>query len=343
MSRRLASRYARLGLRLAAAIALMAAAIWVVGPERLRRQLIHVDLLWLLGAVAVMAASQWVSVLRWETIARIFGLRVRMRSLALAYAQGMTVNVLLPGATLGGDALRSVRLQGLGNPLGVSALTVLLDRLSGLWILCVLSLVTGVGLALSLRWHAGDQAVGTAAGGLPAPAAFLASAPFFGVYLLALAAFCAIPWLPLRMRGPAPREDAGQDANALARWWRRLCELHDLAVAQRAPLGRSLWSSLVVQVLCALALWLCVIAAGGTAGYWQVQAVAAPVFVAGALPLSYGGFGARELTALVAFPLAGLPADLGLAASALYGVVGVILGLAAAPSLALAPVRAAKD
>jgi len=339
-----ASRYVRLAVRLVAAFALMAAAIWVVGPNRLRQQLMHVEPLWLCCAVIIMAASQWVSVLRWETIARIFGLRVRMRSLALAYAQGMTVNVLLPGATLGGDALRSVRLQGLGNPLGVSALTVLLDRLSGLWILCVLSLLSGIGLGLVLYWR-GDAGTDALALALPPWAAFLASTSLFWLYLLALALFCSIPWLPLRARKPPAGDTptAGGSARSLARWWNRVCELHDLAWAQRAPLGRSLWSSLVVQVLCALALWFCAIAAGGAAGYWQVQAVAAPVFVAGALPLSYGGFGARELTALVAFPLVGLPADLGLAASALYGIVGIILGLAAAPSLAVAPMRFSDD
>lgn len=332
----LASRPWRLAVRLAAAVGLMAAAVWLVGPQRLRQQLAHVDLLWLCCAVVVMAVSQWVSVLRWDTIARIFGLRVRTRSLALAYAQGMTVNVLLPGATLGGDALRSVRLQGLGNPLGVSALTVLLDRLSGLWILCVLSLLSAIGLAVAVHLRGAGEALA-----LPAAAAFLTSAPVFGAYLLALALFCSIPWLPLRTRRRAPAQAATPKTAGwlAARWWNRLCELHELAVAQRTPLGRSLWSSLVVQVLCALTLWLCARAAGGTAGYWQVQAVAAPVFVAGALPLSYGGFGARELAALAAFPLVGLPADLGLAASALYGIVGVILGVAAAPSLAVAPSR----
>ncbi|HYA65802.1 MAG TPA: lysylphosphatidylglycerol synthase transmembrane domain-containing protein [Burkholderiaceae bacterium] len=340
MQRGPASRFVRVAVRLAAAITLLAAAVWIVGVGRLRQQLIHVDLFWLSCAVLIMAAAQWVSVLRWETIARIFGLRVRMRMLALAYAQGMTVNVLLPGATLGGDALRSVRLQGLGNPLRVSALTVLLDRLSGLWTLCVLSLLSGVGLGFALHWRLATGAE-TPAVALPSSAAFLASAPFFGAYLLALALVCSIPWLPLRARRSAGAQAAAilEGQSWMARWWGRLCELHDLAIAQRAPLGRSLWSSLVVQVLCAVSLWFCAIAAGGTAGYWQVQAVAAPVFVAGALPLSYGGFGARELTALVAFPLVGLPADLGLAASALYGIVGVILGLAAAPSLAVATAR----
>jgi uncharacterized membrane protein YbhN (UPF0104 family) len=322
----------------------MAAAVWFVGPDRLRQQLHHVDPAWFCVALVIAAVSQWVSVLRWETIARIFGLRVRTRSLALAYAQGMTVNVLLPGATLGGDALRSVRLQGLGNPLGVSALTVLLDRLSGLWVLCVLSLLTGLTLAVALDLRAGLHTESWMIV-LPGAAASLDAEKLFWAYLGGLALLCAIPWLPLRartgMRSGLAADTVRPAVGFGARWWNRVCELHDLAVTQRAPLGRSLWISLLVQVLCALTLWLCVLAAGGKAGYWQVQAVAAPVFVAGALPVSYGGFGARELVALAAFPLVGLPADLGLAASALYGIVAVVLGLAAAPSFAVTGMRPA--
>jgi len=308
----------------------MAVAVWLVGPDRLQRQWEQADRSWFLAAVAVAALSQAVSVLRWGTIARIFGLRVRLRALALAYAQGMTLNVILPGATLGGDALRSVRLQALGNPLGLSALTVLLDRLSGLWVLCALSLLTGLFLVL----QGGADALGSAVRAVPA-LSWLDPALVVWAYLAGLALACALPWLPLR---GAARSDAAAPT-WVARAWRRLGELHDLALAQRRPLGRSLWSSVLVQVLCAVTLWLCVLAAGGHAGYWQVQAVAAPVFVAGALPLSYGGFGARELAALAAFPLVGLPADVGLAASVLYGVVAVVLGLAAAPSFALAGAR----
>jgi uncharacterized membrane protein YbhN (UPF0104 family) len=298
--------------------------------------LLHVDRAWLGAAVLTAGLAQWVSIYRWETIARIFGLRVQTRTLAVAYAQGMTLNVLLPGATLGGDALRSVRLQSLGNPLGESALTVLLDRLSGLWVLCVLSLFTAIVMAAVLALQAGPA--GAAVPGtellpltLPAAARVLGMRGVILLYLTCLTLLCAIPWLPL---GPRASSRSG-DGTLAHRLWNRLCQLHNLAVAERGPLGRSLWSSLLVQVLCALTLWLCALAAGGQVGYWQVQAVAAPVFIAGALPLSYGGFGARELMALIAFPLAGMPSDLGLAASALYGIVAIILGLLAAPSFAL--------
>ena len=321
---------------MAAALALLALAVGLVGVDRLRLQLAAVDRGWFGAALLAGGLAQVFSVYRWERIARIFGLRSATRALAVAYAQGMTLNVLLPGATLGGDALRSVRLQALGNPLGVAALTVLLDRLSGLWVLCVLSLLTGSALGLDLLLSGGERAAPLAAllaRALPGVAPVLGAGGIVLAYLGALALLCAIPWLPLRPANARPAH--GAVAGAATRLWQRLGQLHELAQAQRAPLARSLWSSLAVQLLTALTLWLCARAAGGPAGYWQVQAVAAPVFIAGALPLSYGGFGARELMALVAFPLAGMSPELGLAASALYGIVGVVLGLLAAPAFAL--------
>jgi uncharacterized membrane protein YbhN (UPF0104 family) len=317
----------------------MGIAVWLVGPERLRAQLAQIDRRWFGAALLAAVLAQGFSVARWGSIARVFGLRVRTGALAVAYAQGMTINVLLPGATLGGDALRSLRLQALGNPLGVSALTVLLDRLSGLWVLCLLSLLTGAGWLIALVLGAPLPALP-----LPADLGRAGVASGFAAYLGGLALLCAIPWLPLRLRsapatGPATvaaGQAAAVPAGLATRIWTRIVQWHDLARAQRAALGRTLWLSLVVQVLCAAALWLCALAAGGRCAYWQVQALAAPVFIAGALPLSYGGFGAREITALAIFPLVGLPADLGLTASALYGILAVVLGLAAAPAFAVA-------
>ena len=317
MSRRLAM----LAARLFAAATLLALTAWLVGLRALLDQLRHVDLLWFGLAVAAMAASQWVSVARWTSIATILGLRAPARDLRLAYAQAMAVNVVLPGATLGGDTLRSVRLQRLGNPLGESALSVLLDRASGLWILCLLSLCTGLGLLFSGQ-------LGRVR--LPAAMAGLDSASVAWLYLGALSAAVALPFVPVRLPGAAISPSSGP-GRVLA----RLAELHALTLSRARALARSLWSSLLVQALCALALWLCQMAAGGPAGYLAVQAIAAPVFIAGVMPLSYGGFGARELVSLLVFPLVGVDAQTGVAASALYGLTAVLLGLAAAPLLVL--------
>jgi glycosyltransferase 2 family protein len=316
-------RLAMLTARLVAALALLALAGWLVGLKELLAQLRQVDLVWFALAVGVMAASQWASAARWTSIATVLGLRAPARDLRLAYAQSMAINVVLPGATLGGDTLRSLRLQRLGNPLGESALSVLLDRFSGLWILCLLSLATGLGLAWS--GHLDRLRSPGVAGGLDARS-------IAWIYQGALLAAVLLPFVPLRLPS-APLSPHSRWRRLLA----RLAELHALTVSRGRPLARSLWSSLLVQVLCALALWLCQVAAGGRAGYWAVQAIAAPVFIAGVVPLSYGGFGARELVALLAFPLIGVDAQTGVAAGALYGLAALLLGLGAAPLLVASP------
>jgi uncharacterized membrane protein YbhN (UPF0104 family) len=307
--------------RLLAALVLLALAAWLVGLQALIAQLRQVDPVVFALALATVAASQWVSAVRWVSIASILGLRAPARDLRLVYAQAMAVNVVLPGATLGGDTLRSVRLHRLGNPLGESALSVLLDRLSGLWVLCALSLGTGVALVWAGRLDSLQ---------LPAAVARLDARSIAWIYLAGLALAVALPFVPLRLPGAT----AAGARTGLGRWLARLAELHALTVSRGRPLARSLWSSLLVQVLCAVALWLCQIAAGGRAGYLAVQSIAAPVFIAGVMPLSYGGFGARELVALLAFPLIGVDAQVGVAAGALYGLAAVLLGLAAAPLLA---------
>lgn len=316
-----ARRVATQGARLLAALALLALAAWMVGIRGLAEQLRRVDVVWFVLAVATFAASQWVSVTRWVSIAAVLGLRAPVRDLRLTYAQGMAINVVLPGATLGGDTLRSVRLQRLGNPLGESALSVLLDRASGLWILCLLSLCSGVGLL----WSGDLDRLR-----LPGTGAVLDVRSVAWMYLAALGAALTLPFLPIRLSAAAPAS-----SSTARRLLARLAELHGLTVSRGRALTRSLWISLLVQVLCGLALWMCQRAVGGQASYWAVQAIAAPVFVAGVVPLSYGGFGARELVALLVFPLVGVDGQIAVAASALFGVASVLLGLAAAPLLLL--------
>ena len=67
------------------------------------------------GGVVSIAANL-VSAIRWAAIARALGMRAPTGRLILMYARGITTNMLLPGATLSGDLLRSYQLAGLGNP-----------------------------------------------------------------------------------------------------------------------------------------------------------------------------------------------------------------------------------
>ena len=207
-----------------------------------------------------------------------------------SYFRGMTMNVLLPGATVSGDLLRGYELSRLGNPLLRSGLSVLLDRLSGLWVLCAMSLVALL-VALALGMLAFDSTI--------------------GVYIAGLVVGLALPWAPV----------------PIEKWEKTRRE----ALASGGPVFSSIWLSVLVQVFSAAALWLFGWAAGLQLTYAVMFAAAAPIFVMGALPLGWGGFGAREAAAVVVLGAIGVPADQATAAALLYGISAVLQGAAAAP------------
>jgi len=231
------------------------------------------------------------SAARWAAIARGLGLAARLGHATLVYFRGMTMNVLLPGATVSGDVLRAYQLSRSGdNTLLIAGLSVLLDRLSGLWILCAMSLASLLlGLALG----------------------FMAFEKPMGWYTAALALALAAPWIPL----PVARAEAQRKA----------------LLERRGPLVASAWLSALVQVFSAAALWLFGFAAGVELSYAAMLAAAAPIFIMGALPLGWGGFGAREAGAIVVLGVLGVAPGPATAVGLLYGLSALLQGVAAAP------------
>src|SRR5204863_9885327 len=144
------------------------------------------DLRWFALAIRSSVVSNIFSAARWAAIARGLDMRAPLGAAVRMYFRGMTMNVLFPGATVSGDLLRGYQLaQQQGNPLLRSGLSVLLDRLSGLWILCAASLVSLlVALAIGLV-HGGKE---------------------IWAYLAGLLVALALPWLPL----PVQRAENGR-------------------------------------------------------------------------------------------------------------------------------------
>jgi uncharacterized membrane protein YbhN (UPF0104 family) len=236
-------------------------------------------------------ASNLVSALRWSAIARGPGLFAPASAAIAMYFRGMTMNVLLPGATVSGDVLRGYQLARLPhNALLGAGWSVLLDRLSGLWVLCACSLVALAG-ALAAGLAPADKAA--------------------ALYMAGLVVALVLPWLPL----PVERvERARREA------------LHS-----GGPLVRTAWLSVLVQMFSAAALWLCARAAGLALSYPAMLAAAAPIFIMGAVPLGWGGFGAREAAAVVVLGALRVAPEQATAAALLYGVSAVLQGVAAAP------------
>ena len=271
--------------------ALLVAVIALADPARVLAQLRQAHVGWLLAGLAAAVASNVVSALRWRALARWLGADVSVRDATRWYFQAIGLNALLPGAVLGGDLYRAVVLRRAGQATLASSWSVVLDRVSGLWMLCAIG---GLGAALCAD--------------VLAPWLRLPAGAFAALMLAGTALWLATPWtLPALLR----------------RWGVRwLAPLR--AAAQRPDFNRQMgWQALAsaaVQLLSAAAL-----AAGGLALGVQLPLAAwafaiAPVFLMAALPVSVGGWGTREAAAVASL------APFGVAAAAAVGV-GVIYGL----------------
>jgi uncharacterized membrane protein YbhN (UPF0104 family) len=290
-------------LRVAGALALLGAVLWYVDPVTLRRTLANIDLRLFAAALALHVASNLVSALRWSRIARNLGLAAPPAPVLLIYARGITASTVLPGALLSGDVLRGLLLSRRGNPIGASAWSVLLDRISGLWILCALSMFAALAIVLSAY-------LGNARPVVPVPLPALIG------YAAALAIPVVLPLLPFWAQGRV-------------RW-----QAMSLAGQGRAALLASMPYSCAVQMLAASALWLCCLSARLPLPYAFVVAAAAPIFIMASLPLGAAGFGSREAAAVLVLGLAGAPAEQAVAAALLFGASSVLQGIAAAPLFA---------
>ena len=271
--------------------ALLVAVIALADPARVLAQLRQAHVGWLLAGLAAAVASNVVSALRWRALARWLGADVSVRDATRWYFQAIGLNALLPGAVLGGDLYRAVVLRRAGQATLASSWSVVLDRVSGLWMLCAIG---GLGAALCAN--------------VLAPWLRLPAGAFAALMLAGTVLWLATPWtLPALLR----------------RWGVRwLAPLR--AAAQRPDFNRQMgWQALAsaaVQVLSAAAL-----AGGGLALGVQLPLAAwafaiAPVFLMAALPVSVGGWGTREAAAVASL------APFGVAAPAAVGV-GVIYGL----------------
>ena len=293
--------------------ALLVAVIALADPARVLAQLRQAHVGWLLAGLAAAVASNVVSALRWRALARWLGADVSVRDASRWYFQAIGLNALLPGAVLGGDLYRAVVLRRAGQATLASSWSVVLDRVSGLWMLCAIG---GLGAALCAD--------------VLAPWLRLPAGAFAALMLAGTALWLATPWtLPALLR----------------RWGVRwLAPLR--AAAQRPDFNRQMgWQALAsaaVQVLSAAAL-----AGGGLALGVQLPLAAwafaiAPVFLMAALPVSVGGWGTREAAAVASLAPFGVAAPAAVGVGVIYGLYALVQGAMGALAFGL-PGQSARE
>lgn len=131
-------------LRLLVSIGLLALLISHTPAADLKARLLGLDPTLMVFALALMVLSNTLSALRWQSISNAWSPLLTRHNAIRHYFIGLTLNQVLPGATLSGDAYRASALQRLGLSWRHALTSVLLDRLSGLVLLLLLA---GVGLA----------------------------------------------------------------------------------------------------------------------------------------------------------------------------------------------------
>ena len=295
-------------IRGAVGLGLAALVVLAVGPAALLERLHGVSIAWFAAALAVAAAANVLSALRWAAIARALGLHARRGEMLVFYFRGVTTNSILPGALLGGDLLRAVQLSRRGNSLVDSMSSVIIDRLSGLWVQAAVSLVAFGALAIAGR----------------SPLAGVLQAAYFALLLGILVS----PALPLGFLARSRYHFIAKSGEAFIRWQRFTREQPASFVRLAAIAG-------LVALGSSTALWLCLRAVGADASFSATLGLACGVFVGAAIPLAWAGFGPREVAAVVLLSVLASGAAAAAAASVLYGLASTLQGIVAAPLLAV--------
>jgi hypothetical protein len=307
-----AARHWQNAARLAAAPLLLAAVAWMAGPAAVLEALGRADGAWLLAGLACSLVFNLLSALRWRHLVRWLGHEVSTRwALAVSF-RAMALGSVLPGATLGGDLLRAWHLRSHGCPGGAAGLSVLLDRLSGLWMLWALAAAGVAAGAAAPGLQPVQQALGLPDGTSAAP--------------LGLGAVAVVMVLPLALLSLLATRQAGGRLAAL--------------LQRPGPLQAYAWqatASLAAQAF-SVASFACAARAFGVGVPMElIAATAAPIFLAASLPISFGGWGTRELATVAAWSVLGVAAPQAAGASLAFGgyaLAQAVLGVMAVPRAA---------
>jgi len=263
--------------------------------EKIVDPLRNADPLWVGLALAISVPMLGLLAWRWSFTARRMGVGLSLREAWREYYVSTLINQVLPGG-VGGDVLRVARQRG--DPLrsmGPVARSVVVERAMGQLVLWLVLLATAA------WWGLGDLVFAVMA--------------TLGVVTVGGLVFV---WL-----GRHPRVMPTSFGRVLTTIFAEL----RAAVIDAGALGVQLSTS-VASLLGLVAMFYCCAAAVGSVMTPMHALLIVPwVLASTVLPLTVGGWGVRELSAMVLFPLASIPAAEGAASSILFGVVSLVASL----------------
>lgn len=284
-------------LRIAATAGLMGYAVKDLDWGRFGQTLTTASWGWWLAGLVVTLVVQAVAGIRWAALARPLGFDFPRRFFVRRFFEGMFFSLCLP-SSIGGDAVKAVRIGSTTRLRLLAACSVLADRLTGVAALGVLVGTSVISQKFNL--------------GVP-----LVVAVFVGLLTAALAAF----WIGLSVldRVHAALPEGSSTRNFVGR----------LMPYRERPMliaGALAWS-FIVQMGGALSVSLVARAVGVSqplSVWFTVVPIVALVMV---LPISIGGFGVRENSLEFLLRGYGVPSETGLAVALLWDMCIIIAGL----------------
>lgn len=261
--------------------------------------------LWSIGSITILSAGMLLVVqmlvlgYRWQRILNASGITTRFLNALRIVLIGSFFNQCLP-TSLGGDSVRAFMLRSAGVPLERAVNAVLVDRLSGLAGLLPF-LILGAPFLLAWTYD---------------PAFFLADIGITALFSAVLAGYFFGDLLIARIRPVAKL--APLRAVAAASVYAREIACHSPQAIGTAGLAVVVHLTSIVLVV--------ILAKGLRAPIPPGAALVLvpPIIAAALLPISYGGWGARELAMIVTLGLVGVPPTTALAVSITIGFLGLI-------------------
>jgi len=312
------ARAIRIVLTLAITGACLAYLLWKLDVRKTAHILVHADLLWFTGAVAVMALGVPPMAWRWQRLLRARGVRESLPWLNRAYFVSYTAGQVLPTA-VGGDAAR-IYETARRHPgrLGDLTAIVLLERaLGGVATLAL----AAVGFALAI----GKYDVGAYV--------WIELAFVIGTVVLAVIFFSDAARRPLRRFVPLLRRFR------LERPLRAFyAGVHAFRAHKRLMLG-VLVLTLVVQAYRVLAIWMTGRAVGVDLSPRPYYVMGPLLFLVMLVPFTINGLAVREAFFVSFLTQLGVDKESALATGFLFFVVTIALAIPGAIILGIETLR----
>jgi uncharacterized membrane protein YbhN (UPF0104 family) len=280
---------------------LLWAAFRTVELDAVAKLLSGIDVWWGLAALGMTGMIIVADAILLMVVMRIFGRSVSSRTALLYSLVGWFFSNVAP-STVGGDIFRGIQLSRLGTPVRVAVRVILAIRLLSLATL-VLVMFAGFPMALGLVHDQRDIV-------LLGSVLIISAAALLAIYLLA------------EFRWPFP---------ALDRW----AIVDKLKTVSRdfqsfiRPSGEvaSAWLSSGAQHVFRVGALACLAAGLGLAIPFELLFALTPAALLVAMvPISFGGWGVRELTFVYFLGTAGVSAEAALSLSVAYGLLRILVG-----------------